>query len=542
MKQPENEPKKYDVLFAYIDDGLIKIPKFQRDFVWTKEQTAQLIDSIIKGFPIGTFILWKTREELKHFKNIGNINLPDPPKGDKVYYVLDGQQRITALYAVRKGAVLAKEGRELDYKDICINLDLDPEADESIVSVEPPENHAYISVHRLLECDLPDLMDSYSKPQIKKINVYQKRLITYDFSTIVINDYPLDIACEIFTRINTGGTELTLFEIMVAKTYDNDKNFDLAEKYDWLIDNNNHGKDLEDADFETIPPNTVLQCVSACMTGHIRRKDILKLPKNEFIELWPKVTEAIFTAVDYIRTHLRIPVSEMLPYNALLILFAYFFYKNDLQQPNDLQDKLLCQLFWWISIKNRYSAGMETYVAQDLERVDLILKEHQPSFQGEEVEIKMEDLRFRWFSTADAFCKAVLCIYAWFQPKSFNNDALVKIDNSWLKTSTSKNYHHFFPRSYLHNKKGLPDWQANSILNITIVDDHINKNKIKAKSPSDYMGQFKQANENIHETMKTHLIDDLDSFGIWEDDYLKFLEMRGARVIEEINKRLNFNQ
>ena len=59
-------------------------------------------------------------------------------------------------------------------------------------------------------------------------------------------DYPLDIACEVFTRINTGGTELTLFEIMVAKTYDEKKKFDLLEKYNWLIDNGGVEKDLED--------------------------------------------------------------------------------------------------------------------------------------------------------------------------------------------------------------------------------------------------------------------------------------------------------
>ncbi|MDO9097500.1 MAG: DUF262 domain-containing protein, partial [Candidatus Methanoperedens sp.] len=66
MLQPENQTKKYQNLFSDIDSGSIKIPKFQRYFVWTKEKTAKLIDSIIKGFPSGTFIFWKTREELRH--------------------------------------------------------------------------------------------------------------------------------------------------------------------------------------------------------------------------------------------------------------------------------------------------------------------------------------------------------------------------------------------------------------------------------------------------------------------------------------------
>jgi len=91
MLQPENQSKKYHHLFTDIDIGRIKIPKFQRDFVWSKGQTAKLIDSIIKGFPIGTFIFWKTFEELRYVKNIGNISLPDPPKGDAVFYVLYGQ-------------------------------------------------------------------------------------------------------------------------------------------------------------------------------------------------------------------------------------------------------------------------------------------------------------------------------------------------------------------------------------------------------------------------------------------------------------------
>ncbi len=536
MLQPENQTKKYDFLFSDIDTGRIKIPKFQRDFVWEKEQSAKLIDSIIKGFPIGTFILWKTTEELRHIKNVGNIILPDPPTGEPVSYVLDGQQRITSLYAVRKGAILSKDGQEINYGDIAINLALDPDADEQIVSVSLPSDGAFITVQDLLFSDLTDLMDRFSKEDIRKIDVYKKRLTTYDFSTIVIANYPLDIACEVFTRINTGGTELTLFEIMVAKTFDSARKFDLSDEFRLLIDSNNSVKDLEDADYETIPATTILQCVSACLVKQIRRKDILRLSKNEFIDSWKKVTSAVFCAVDYFRTHFRIPVSDLLPYPALLILFTYFFYKNNEEQPDDLQDKLLSQLFWWVSLGKRYSSGMENKVAQDLLRVDSILKKQPPSYRNEELHLSVDDFRYYWFSSGDAFCKAFLCLYAYHQPRNFKNDSLVKIDNSWLKTSTSKNYHHFFPKAYLRDH-GTPDWQANSILNITIVDDALNKRAIRAKAPMDYMKAFRKSNKDISDTMKTHLID-LENSGIWEDEYQKFLETRGRIVLAEINKRL----
>ena len=57
---------------------------FQREFVWGKERSAKLIDSILKGFPIGTFIFWKTRDELRSYKEVGNHKLPETSKGDYV--------------------------------------------------------------------------------------------------------------------------------------------------------------------------------------------------------------------------------------------------------------------------------------------------------------------------------------------------------------------------------------------------------------------------------------------------------------------------
>ena len=72
------------------------------------------------------------------------------------------------------------------------------------------------------------------------------------------------MACKVFSRINTGGKVLTVFEIMVAKTYDEAKEFDLAEKYEVLRDGSDEEKEcLTAAKFETIPQSIVMQCVAA---------------------------------------------------------------------------------------------------------------------------------------------------------------------------------------------------------------------------------------------------------------------------------------
>lgn len=537
IMQPQNQTKKYDFLFSDIDSGIIKIPKFQRSFIWTKEQTASLIDSIIKGYPIGTFIFWQTKDELRHFKEIGNTPLPDTPLGTPAKYVLDGQQRITSLYAVRKGVIFTVDGKVVDYKDICINLDAEVESDENSVLVEPPSNQRYISVHDLLNNNITSFISSYSSEELEKIDTYKKRLTTYDFSTIMVIDYPLDIACDIFTRINLGGTELTLFEIMVAKTYDIERDFDLLQQYELLIDNNNNGKDLEDAGFNTIPAQTVLQCVSACLRSEIKRRDILRISKENFIDAWEPVKDAIFMAVDWLTSHLRIPVSDMLPYNALLIPLTYLFYKKNFQPLTPREGTLYEQYFWWASLTNRFSSAVETKMEQDLHRMDDILLGNLPNYRGEEIQIKLEDLMDRWFSAGEAFCKAILCLYAYHQPRRLDTNGLVKIDNSWLKQSNSKNYHHFFPNAYLKNK-GYAYWQSNCILNITIVDDYLNKRKIKARAPKDYLAEFQEQNPNFSETLRSHLIPDLALGGVWEDNYEKFQIARGELVAQELNARL----
>lgn len=74
-EQPQPDSMQYSSFVNDIDRGNIKIPQFQREFVWSREESAKLIDSIIKGYPIGTFILWKTRENLRSIKNIGGIRL-----------------------------------------------------------------------------------------------------------------------------------------------------------------------------------------------------------------------------------------------------------------------------------------------------------------------------------------------------------------------------------------------------------------------------------------------------------------------------------
>ena len=89
MNLPKPTSMKYDELINSVAVGKMKIPQFQRDFVWTKDKSAELLDSIIKGYPIGTFIIWRTEERLKMIGALGNIIFREPDINEKIDYILE---------------------------------------------------------------------------------------------------------------------------------------------------------------------------------------------------------------------------------------------------------------------------------------------------------------------------------------------------------------------------------------------------------------------------------------------------------------------
>ena len=261
FEQPKPDSKKYSDLISEIQKGIIKIPKFQREFVWSIDKTAKLLDSILKGYPIGTFILWQTNERLNDIKNVGNLKIPDTPEGTKVQYVLDGQQRISSLFAAYRGAKIRKIGekKETDYSSIVVNLDNSVEENnEQVISVVPSGIKS-ISLSEVLNFNYSksrELSKIFSDSELDLIDHYSTAFKTYEFSTVVLRKEDIDSAIEVFTRINTGGQTLTLFEIMSAKTYDEEQNFDMQAKWEGFI------KELEDIKYEGISTTIILNLLS----------------------------------------------------------------------------------------------------------------------------------------------------------------------------------------------------------------------------------------------------------------------------------------
>jgi hypothetical protein len=168
--------------------------------------------------------------------------------------------------------------------------------------------------------------------------------------------------------------------------------------------------------------------------------------------------------------------------------------------------------------------------------MDVILKGTMPAYANTELSIAPQKIAETWFSAGNGYCKAILCLLAYQQPKSFDTNGLVILDNSNLKIATSRNYHHFFPKAYLDSVDKSKE--PNLIANITLIDGYSNKHRIGKKAPSLYTGKFADANKALADTLQTHLIRNLQDYGVIDDNYDLFIKRRSKAIALALNIKL----
>lgn len=118
-----NGDLSYNELIDHIDDGVIHIPEFQREFVWTEQKILDLLDSIYKSYPVGSLIFWVTNENFAYSAPIGNNEADDSIYKHR-FFVIDGQQRLKSLYHAAKNRKLEMESGT---KQIDVVFDLEKE-------------------------------------------------------------------------------------------------------------------------------------------------------------------------------------------------------------------------------------------------------------------------------------------------------------------------------------------------------------------------------------------------------------------------------
>ena len=192
-------------LRAEVETGQIKVPQFQRDFVWGLEKAANLIDSIIRGYPIGALIYWRTAERLREVRNLGRLKFPKARAGEHVNYVLDGQQRLTSLLAALEGhQVNIRDGSVRDFSSLIVHLNR-LEEESPIIRTDLPEDvNAVCLPLAELWSRRGENYDGCTGEMRDVRDQLSDQLRTYNIPKVTLFGADLSLATEVFTRINTG--------------------------------------------------------------------------------------------------------------------------------------------------------------------------------------------------------------------------------------------------------------------------------------------------------------------------------------------------
>lgn len=528
VMQPEPKPFALSRIVDKVEDGYIVIPRFQREFVWPPEATAKLFDSILKGYPIGTFTFWNTKTRLRMVKTLGGKKFRIAGSGNTLNYVLDGQQRITSIYACLKGITVG----DYCYENVSLRLDDVPEGENLVTTnVDGLNGSDYISIRDLFQGGI-GLADKYPQKYRAKIDAFHNFLLAYQLSSIEVPETTLEVATDIFTRINTTGKKLTSYEILCAKVYDEKTGFDLIEKRESQVAR------WGEKNYGSFSDMTVMQAMSLCAKGSCKTAAMLSLTNKDFLAKWNALDEAFSLAIDYFKSHLHIPSTKLLPYDVLIIPYVYYFFKKKDKRMEVRHAKPLANYFWRSVLSSYYVEGVPSKLDASLKYVDAVMRGKKlpelPCVDISEDAIRRDGK----FTFSSAYAKGFLCILAAQQPQAFDTGARIQMDGDWLSQANSINYHHFFPKAYMakHHKEFDPA-EVNHVVNITIVDRYLNQNKIRARAPSSYVKDYAH-NRGLKRVLATHLIGDPRTFGIKTDDYGKFFSQRVALFQAEFKKRL----
>ncbi len=294
--------RKLDELVESLDDFTIQIPIFQRNFVWNLKQSAKLLDSIIKGYPIGSLILWETKEDLRRAETDGfpTGNIKD---GHNYNYVLDGQQRVASIYFVIKG--IKRKGKGDNYSTIGI-LDKGNEEKDIVI---------VLNKEQIKSGNFTSIQDLFSTNYKGNLTEYRDRLRGYTIPAADLIGTEMDETVQMFIRINTSGTKLGIFDVMCAKTYEKGK-FDLRKKWNELEKElKNRGQVIYD-----LFPVNILRAVSLTFHRESTDKAMLDANKKDFIDNWDKIKQAVFDTVQLFRGYGVLSIDDV-PYGPLHVLF-----------------------------------------------------------------------------------------------------------------------------------------------------------------------------------------------------------------------------
>jgi hypothetical protein len=535
-KDPQPSVDRIEALASRILTGDILLPKFQRNFVWERPQIISLLDSVGRGYPIGSVLLWQSKQRLVSENRIADLEISGPRDEYPVNYLLDGQQRLSTICGAmfwrgtdpKSRWNVVYDLRELKFTHID-TLD-DPPPHQIRINRIPDPARYFAQVGAFDALDAPD------KQQLKdRANALFNRFKDYKIATVTLGDMPIEDVAPIFERINSSGTPLTIVDLMRAATWSPD--FDLIDSIEDIL------AALAAKGFSRIDRKIVLRNLSASAGGGFSSDSIDDLRKHDSDGLKSAVEEtrkSYERAVDFLATHIRVASADVVPYSNQLVVLAEIFRR--LPTPSAGQYAAIERWFWRTALGGYFSGWNTGSMAADLAAIGAFAEGRSDAVEVPVPEPKSDIWVTRQFRSNNAHSKLLAIVLAHQGPVDLLTGQKIDIDKA-LAWSNVKEFHHFFPQAYL-KREGVPRTRINALANFVMPTSDSNKD-ISDKKPSDYIPMVEAAVASRGEDLPTWLAANLISEKAFEaakrDDYAAFLAQRSKTIHEALLPKAGWN-
>ncbi|GAA7314064.1 DUF262 domain-containing protein [Helicobacter pylori] len=358
------------------------LPDIQREYVWLKKadekKIEQLFDSILRGYPISSFLFWKLQKEdiaksdeqdsdklnFQLYQFITNYDVRKPHnekirieqiRRDDLYIVLDGQQRLTSLYIGLKGTrtlrkKYAKKNNPDDYEEkrLYLNLKHQPNMDNPednyhfefhAKTPENDKNHFWFQVGDILGLETSGVVNYVREHNLKnnEVELLEKLRRTFHTEQLISffeeTEKDLDKVLNIFIRVNSGGVKLDYSDLLMSILTASFSS-DIRERMNELVDA------LKDKGFSNMKRDQVLK-TCLLLIGKDTTFELKNFNKKNIKEIednWEKITESIYSAAKLLE---NFGYAGYLSSAYILSSLAYFYFLNSKMNESDKEQALI---------------------------------------------------------------------------------------------------------------------------------------------------------------------------------------------------------
>lgn len=341
-RRPEARAIRVEDLLAEVKRGRIRIPAFQRALRWENEDARKLLDSIYRGYPIGTLLLWETNAQAEDL-HFGSLTIEAPLRPD-AWWVVDGQQRVVSLIRV-----LLTTHPSTDEFSLYFDLDARANSEDSpeftlATAVknlkEDPARWLPLAVvldsEQLFQWMLDQRPEGHRREQAVRVG---KRIREYDIPTYVVHTDSEETLREIFGRVNSSGKQLKAVEVFDA--------LHGARAVNRPATVRDIVEELRELSFGTVEQKILYRLLRVLTGADVTDrggKGVLRLSDEEARKAYADTAVAAKQVIQFLKLDVGIVHYDLLPYKQPLVTLGKFFHHHPTPLPRSRE--LLARWLW----------------------------------------------------------------------------------------------------------------------------------------------------------------------------------------------------